>query len=75
MLNISEDHLNRFENRMENYVAAKWPAFENQRPEDFAVLNYDDPVVRDMARLTKARVVLFSQARRWGKACAYRTGV
>ncbi|NCB31696.1 MAG: UDP-N-acetylmuramoyl-L-alanine--D-glutamate ligase, partial [Clostridia bacterium] len=63
MLNISEDHLNRFENRMENYVAAKCRAFENQRAEDFAVLNFDDPVVRDMARLTKARVVYFSQER------------
>ena len=61
MLNISEDHLNRFENSMENYIAAKCRAFENQKPEDFAVLNYDDPVVRDMVRLTKARVVYFSQ--------------
>lgn len=63
MLNIAEDHLNRFENRMENYVAAKCRAFENQRAEDFAALNFDDPVVRDMARLTKARVVYFSQER------------
>ncbi len=61
MLNISEDHLNRFENRMENYVAAKCRAFENQQPEDFAALNYDDPAVRGMAKLTKARVVYFSQ--------------
>lgn len=63
MLNISEDHLNRFENRMENYVAAKCRAFENQRAEDFAALNFDDPIVRDMARLTSARVVYFSQER------------
>lgn len=63
MLNISEDHLNRFENRMENYVAAKCRAFENQRAEDFAALNFDDPAVRDMARLTRARVVYFSQER------------
>lgn len=61
MLNISEDHLNRFENKMENYIAAKCRVFENQQPEDFAVLNYDDPIVRDMARLTRARVVYFSQ--------------
>lgn len=61
MLNITEDHLNRFEERMENYIAAKCRGFENQTAEDFAVLNYDDPTVREMARLTKARVVYFSQ--------------
>ncbi len=61
MLNISEDHLNRFEYCMENYVAAKCRGFENQTSEDFAVLNYDDLTVRAMARLTRARVVYFSQ--------------
>ena len=61
MVNISEDHLNRFENRMENYIAAKCRGFENQTEKDFAVLNYDDPVVRDMARLTRAKPVFFSQ--------------
>ena len=61
MLNISEDHLNRFENSMDNYVAAKCRAFENQRAEDFAALNFDDPIVRQMSALTKARVVYFSQ--------------
>lgn len=61
MLNITEDHLNRFEEKMENYIAAKCRGFENQTAEDFAVLNYDDPIVRDMARLTKATVVYFTQ--------------
>jgi UDP-N-acetylmuramoylalanine--D-glutamate ligase len=60
MLNITEDHLNRFEYKMENYIAAKCRIFENQRECDFAVLNYDDPIVRDMRRLTKARIVYFS---------------
>ncbi len=61
MLNISEDHLNRFQNKIENYIAAKCRIFENQTQEDFAVLNYDDPVVWDMARLTKAQIIAFSQ--------------
>jgi UDP-N-acetylmuramoylalanine--D-glutamate ligase len=60
MLNITEDHLNRFEYKMENYIAAKCRIFENQRENDFAVLNYDDPIVRNMCSLTKARVVYFS---------------
>lgn len=46
---------------MENYIAAKCRGFENQTENDFAALNYDDPIVRGMAKLTKARVVYFSQ--------------
>ncbi|MDR0841083.1 MAG: UDP-N-acetylmuramoyl-L-alanine--D-glutamate ligase [Christensenellaceae bacterium] len=61
MLNIAEDHLNRFEYKLENYIAAKCRAFENQAPSDFAVLNYDDATVRDMAKRTRARTVYFSQ--------------
>ena len=61
MLNITEDHLNRFQYKMENYIAAKCRGFENQTSDDFAVLNYDDPTVRDMAKLTKAKVIYFSQ--------------
>lgn len=60
MINISEDHINRF-GSMEKYVAAKCRLFENQTEEDFAILNYDDPVVRDMAKLTCAKVIYFSQ--------------
>lgn len=61
MVNITEDHLNRFQYKMENYIAAKCRGFENQTEEDFAALNYDDPIVREMAHLTKARVLYFSQ--------------
>ena len=58
--NITEDHLDHF-GTMENYIAAKCKIFDHQTEKDFAVLNYDDPVVRDMARLTKARVLYFSR--------------
>ncbi|MBR0025713.1 MAG: UDP-N-acetylmuramoyl-L-alanine--D-glutamate ligase [Clostridia bacterium] len=61
MLNISEDHLNRFQESMDNYIAAKCRVFENQTEEDFAVLNADDPIVADMAKLTRARVLYFSR--------------
>ncbi len=58
--NITEDHLDHF-GTMENYIAAKCKIFEHQTAKDIAVLNYDDPVVRDMARLTPARVYYFSR--------------
>ncbi|MCE5236749.1 MAG: UDP-N-acetylmuramoyl-L-alanine--D-glutamate ligase [Clostridiaceae bacterium] len=74
MLNISEDHLNRFEYKMGNYVAAKCRVFENQTESDFAVLNYDDPAVRDMARLTRARAVYFSAQRELDEGMFLRGG-
>jgi UDP-N-acetylmuramoylalanine--D-glutamate ligase len=58
--NITEDHLDHF-GTMERYIAAKCKIFDNQTADDIAVLNYDDAVVRDMARLTPARVYYFSR--------------
>jgi len=58
--NITEDHLDHF-GTMENYIAAKCKIFDHQTGDDIAVLNYDDPIVRDMARLTKAKVYYFSR--------------
>lgn len=75
MLNITEDHLNRFQYKMENYVAAKCRVFENQTGEDFAVLNYDDKTVRAMARLTRARVVYFSRKQELDEGMFLRNGI
>lgn len=58
--NITEDHLDHF-GSMDNYIAAKCKIFDHQTAEDIAVLNYDDAIVRDMARLTPARVSFFSR--------------
>ena len=58
--NITEDHLDHF-GTMEHYIAAKCKIFDHQTADDIAVLNYDDPVVREMARLTPARVFYFSR--------------
>ncbi|HYK59519.1 MAG TPA: UDP-N-acetylmuramoyl-L-alanine--D-glutamate ligase [Bryobacteraceae bacterium] len=57
-LNITPDHLDRHYT-LERYAAAKARLFENQTAEDFAVLNADDPMTRDLAKSLKARVVWF----------------
>ena len=59
VLNISEDHLNRHKT-MENYIALKERIFENEGADDFVVLNWDDPVTREMAAHTRAKAVWFS---------------
>ncbi|MEO0100313.1 MAG: UDP-N-acetylmuramoyl-L-alanine--D-glutamate ligase [candidate division WOR-3 bacterium] len=59
LLNIGEDHLDRYGN-LEKYIAAKANIFLNQKEDDFAVLNYDDCRVRTIAKKIKAKIFWFS---------------
>lgn len=60
LLNLSPDHLDRH-GSLERYLAAKARIFASQKEEDFAVLNADDPMVRDIG--TRARRRYFSRFR------------
>jgi UDP-N-acetylmuramoylalanine--D-glutamate ligase len=53
-LNLSADHLDRHRD-LEEYAAAKGRVFANQTPDDWAVVNADDPLVRAQAREARAR--------------------
>lgn len=44
--NITPDHLDRYDHKMENYVAAKFRILQNQGPDDYFIYWQDDPVVR-----------------------------
>ena len=57
--NVTEDHLNRHYN-MENYLFLKSKLIRNLRESEFAVLNYDDERVRQLANVTRAKVIWFS---------------
>lgn len=59
VLNITEDHLNRHYS-MENYTFLKAKLLKNSTPTEYAVLNYDDMIVRSFAEKTKAKVLWFS---------------
>ncbi|MCC7154383.1 MAG: UDP-N-acetylmuramoyl-L-alanine--D-glutamate ligase [Bryobacterales bacterium] len=58
-LNVTPDHLDRH-GTLERYWAAKARLFENQKPEDFAVLNAEDPATARFAGVTPAQVHWFS---------------
>jgi UDP-N-acetylmuramoylalanine--D-glutamate ligase len=60
MLNFSPDHLDRHPT-VEAYAAAKARIFENQRSDDWAVVNADDPSVLAMARRGRASTRLFAR--------------
>lgn len=47
ILNITPDHLNRYNYDFENYVAAKFRIVEFQTEKDWLVVNVDDPTIKD----------------------------
>ena len=50
LLNITPDHLDRYDYKMENYVASKFRIAMNQGPEDYFVYCMDDPEISDYLR-------------------------
>ena len=53
LLNITPDHLDRYDYRLENYSASKFKITENQQEQDFLVYNADDEIVKEIK--TKAK--------------------
>ena len=47
LLNITPDHLDRYEHSFEKYISAKCRVFGNQLPGDVVIYSHDDPVTRD----------------------------
>lgn len=58
LTNIAIDHLN-WHVDFEEYKFAKLNIFLNQNKEDFAILNFEDKVVRGLAKNIKAKVIFF----------------
>jgi UDP-N-acetylmuramoylalanine--D-glutamate ligase len=59
LLNVFPAHLD-YHGTIEEYRDAKYRLFANQSSDDVAVLNWDQPLVRDVAQFTKGRIVPFS---------------
>jgi UDP-N-acetylmuramoylalanine--D-glutamate ligase len=66
VLNVTPDHLDRHRT-FEVYADAKARIFENQQPQDFAVLNADDTTCVSMAARTAAQVFWFSRQKEIGQ--------
>ncbi|MCX5702550.1 MAG: Mur ligase family protein, partial [Candidatus Omnitrophica bacterium] len=60
ILNLSRNHLDRYKD-MQEYLEAKKRIFMNQDKKDCVVLNYNDQIVRGLAKEAKAEVVYFYQ--------------
>jgi UDP-N-acetylmuramoylalanine--D-glutamate ligase len=60
LLNISEDHLDRYPN-FESYVRSKGRIFKNQTQSDTAVINGSDPYILSISQTIRSRVLPFYQ--------------
>ncbi|MFA5027769.1 MAG: UDP-N-acetylmuramoyl-L-alanine--D-glutamate ligase, partial [Candidatus Methylomirabilota bacterium] len=73
LLNLAPDHLDRYADAAD-YYRAKARIFENQGPEDTAVLNAEDPLVPVYARDLRARRLFFSRTRAVEEGACLREG-
>src|SRR5450432_105894 len=46
LTNITEDHLDRYEYKFENYIRSKFSIIKNQTKDDFFIFCADDPVIQ-----------------------------
>lgn len=46
LLNITPDHLDRYNYEMQNYVDSKFRILQNQTTADWFIYNYDDPIIQ-----------------------------
>ena len=61
--NITPDHLDRYDHKMENYVRAKFKITRNLRPEDCFIFDSDDAItIEHLSKIVlKAKMLPFSQ--------------
>ena len=50
LLNITEDHLDRYDYQFENYIQSKFRIAINQTSEDYFIYNLDDEVIMDFLK-------------------------
>jgi UDP-N-acetylmuramoylalanine--D-glutamate ligase len=60
ILNLTSNHFDRYKN-MKEYAAAKKRIYLNQDQNDYLVLNYNDPMLKRLAKKAKAKVEFFSE--------------
>ena len=65
IMNITPDHMDRYDHKMENYVNAKFRILQNQTSEDYFIYWQDDPIVTEQIKRiqTEAMLMPFSEFR------------
>ncbi len=65
LLNITPDHLDRYDYKMENYIRAKFRIIQNLTPRDAFIYWQDDPVIQAQMKqiVTEAQLFPFAEHR------------
>ena len=66
LMNISEDHLDRYDYNFENYINSKFRIIKNQTTDDFFIYNLDDEVITKEtgnSKLTNKPIAIFHETR------------
>lgn len=65
LLNITPDHLDRYDYKMENYIRAKFRIIQNLTPGDAFIYWQDDPVIQSQMKqiITEAQLFPFAEHR------------
>lgn len=59
LLNITPDHLDRYDYKMQNYVNAKFRILQNMTPKDSFIYWHDDPVVTAQLRNMEVEAAMY----------------
>lgn len=69
ILNITPDHLNRYENSVEKYALSKLRIFENQNQNDFLILSKDSELLNQYFKKAKSNIFFFSTSKKVSNGC------
>lgn len=64
LLNITPDHLDRYNYKFDNYIHSKFRITENQREGEYFIVNYDDEVIRQYmtTHLIQSNTIYFTMS-------------
>ncbi len=69
ILNITPDHLNRYENSVEKYALSKLKIYENQDANDYLILSKDSELLNQYFKKPKSNVLFFSTSKKVTNGC------
>jgi UDP-N-acetylmuramoylalanine--D-glutamate ligase len=69
LLNITEDHLDRYDYKFENYIESKFRIIKNQQAGDYFIFNADDEVIMEYLQkhITETNPLPFSMKQEFNK--------
>jgi UDP-N-acetylmuramoylalanine--D-glutamate ligase len=69
ILNITPDHLNRYENSIEKYALSKLKIYKNQDEKDFLILSKDSDLLNQYFKNAKSNIFFFSTKKKVTNGC------